>query len=127
MKLFSTAAAALGLAAYFAHAANPEEAPAELRGKATYYHRKYIGRTMANGKPYDASKFTIACWDLPLGAEVRVDYTSPSGRIRSVYCVVTDRGPAKHTGNRFDLSWAAFRALENHKAGVIDVTVTVIK
>lgn len=90
-----------------------------ITGEATYYHDKYVGRPMANGQPFSQTALTMACWDYPLGTVVRVTY----GR-RSVVCVVTDRGPARRTGHRFDLSREAFRRLENPKKGVIKVTVT---
>lgn len=102
-----------------------------VSGKATYYHRDYIGKPMANGQPYDASKLTCASWDFPLGSVLVVTYISRSGQARSVRVTVTDRGPAKRLvesqNRRIDLSWAAFRALENHKVGVIDVVATRVE
>jgi rare lipoprotein A len=111
-----------------------------ITGTASYYAMSYIGKPMANGDLYHPDNYTMACWDLPLGTIVRVTYRSRGGSVRSVIVTVTDRGPAKHLlvdkpatderaavrGRQFDLSWAAFRTLENHKVGLIPVTVEVL-
>jgi len=99
-----------------------------ITGTASYYAMSYIGKPMANGDLYRPDNYTMACWDLPLGTLARVSYKSRGGSVRSVIVKVTDRGPAKHLlGTRqFDLSWAAFRTLENHKVGLIPVTVEVL-
>lgn len=110
-----------------ASAAPPVEVHLPVVGNATYYHRKYIGRLMANGRPYRAEDFTMATWEFPLGSIVRVQYRSRSGTIREVIVEVTDRGPDPSTKHKFDLSWAAFRRLENHKVGVIEVSVTRLR
>lgn len=101
-----------------------------IEAEASFYARDYLGKRMANGQPYNPHRYTVATWDFPLGSVVRVEYVSRNGITRSVLCEVTDRGPAKHLaakGRRFDLSYAAFRVLENPKHGVIRVTTTRIK
>lgn len=105
-------------------------APAPSVSSASYYHPNYKGRQMANGQPYDPAALTCATWDHPLGAELRLDYVSRRGARRSVRVTVTDRGPHERLvaqGRRFDLSLAAFRVLENPRAGVIEVTVTRLR
>lgn len=121
------ASAGIGAAAVAVATSGDVAVQLPVAGKCTYYHRRYIGRKMANGQPYRAEDFTMATWEFPLGTLVRVEYRSRSGSIRSVVVEVTDRGPDPTTGHKFDLSWAAFRRLENHKVGVIDVTVTRIR
>ncbi len=93
--------------------------------QASYYARSYVGKPMANGKPYDDRKLTIACWDYPLGTKLRVEHEG-----KSVVVTVTDRGPAKRLlrqGRKYDLSFAAFKALANPSKGIIHVTVTRIE
>lgn len=109
----------------------PGCAPAEtvLQGDASFYAQHYIGKTMANGQPYRADALTMANWELPLGTWCRVEYVSARGNTRSVVVQVTDRGPAHRLvaeGRLFDLSWAAFRALENPRVGIISVKVVVL-
>lgn len=104
--------------------------PRELVGDASYYARHYIGRKMANGRPYNPADFTMASWDYPLGTLVQLTYVSSGGQKRSVVVEVTDRGPAKDLvakGRIFDLSWTAFRQLENPKKGVIRVTAKIVE
>ena len=102
------------------HSVNGADNPTRF-GKASYYHAKYIGRLMANGERYDATKYTLATWDYPLNTLVVIEH-----RGNRIIARVTDRGPAKNlvaAGRRFDLSFAAFRALADPKLGLIDVTV----
>ncbi len=113
----------------FAGVPAPAAEPQPIAGQASYYHKKYIGKKMANDRPYDPNKLTMATYEFPLGAKVRIDYTSERGALRSVIVEVTDRGPAEYLrkqGRLFDLSWIAFRTLENPRLGVIPVRVTLL-
>ena len=99
-------------------------------GHASFYARDYVGKKMANGQPYNAYLLTMATWAFPIGSMVELTYTSKGGTRRSVVCEVTDRSPAKELrdlGRLFDLSYSAFRVLENPKIGVITVTANLIK
>lgn len=101
-----------------------------IEADASFYAKEYLGKKMANGQPYNPHRYTVATWDYPLGSLVRIEYVSRNRVTRSVICEVTDRGPAKDLsarGRRFDLSYSAFRVLENPKQGVIRVTVARIK
>lgn len=101
-----------------------------IEADASFYAKDYLGKKMANGQPYNPNRFTVATWDYPLGAVLRIEYTSRAGVVRTCLCEVTDRGPAKYLvekGRRFDLSYSAFRQLENPKFGVIRVTAVRIK
>ncbi len=66
-----------------------DSSPAVLRGKATYYSSRYIGRTMANGRIYRGNSYSCACWWFPLGSLLEIR----AGQ-RSVFVINTDRGPA---------------------------------
>lgn len=97
----------------------PFVCPGQTTGSATFYADYYVGRPMANGVAYDHHKLTCASWDYPFGTRLLVEYKD-----RSVVVVVTDRGPAKWTGNKIDLSLSAFRRLENPRVGKIRVRIT---
>ena len=89
---------------------------------ASWYGKELAGRPMANGKPFDPTAWTCACWDYPLGTRLVV--TSGS---YSIIVTVTDRGPAKRLvarGRVIDLSQAAFAQLADPKQGIIEVTVS---
>lgn len=92
-------------------------------GKASYYARKFQGRTMANGEKYRRGKLTAAHRTLPLGTKVKVTNTRTS---KSVKVRITDRGPFI-SGRIVDLSEKAARRLDFIKAGVIPVELKVIQ
>ena len=92
-------------------------------GQASYYARKFQGRTMANGEKYRRGKLTAAHKTLPLGTKVKVTNTRNN---RSVKLRITDRGPFIR-GRIIDLSEKAARRLDFIKAGVVPVTLKVIE
>jgi rare lipoprotein A len=104
--------------------------PTNLSGQASFYAKSYIGKTMANGQPYNPRAFTLACNDLPLGTLVYITYRNPrTGSVRNAHATVTDRGPAQYLrdeGRIFDLSYALFCHLEDPKYGIITVSAKVI-
>lgn len=102
--------------------------PVTLTGKASFYAKHYIGKTMANGQPYNPRAFTLACNDLPLGTCVYISYTMANGTVRNAHATVTDRGPAEYLrqqGRIFDLSYSLFCFLEDPRKGLINVRVQV--
>lgn len=91
-------------------------------GKASYYARKFQGRTMANGKPYRQGKLTAAHKTLPLGTRIKVTNLQTN---QSVKVKITDRGPFVK-GRIVDLSRKAARRLNAIQAGVVPVRIKVI-
>ncbi len=92
-------------------------------GKASYYARKFEGRTMANGQKYRRGKLTAAHRTLPFGTKVKVTNKQTN---KSVKVLITDRGP--FVGGRIvDLSEKAARRLDFIKAGVVPVEMKVVK
>ena len=92
-------------------------------GKASYYALKFQSKKMASGELYDKAKKTAAHKKLPFGTKVKVTNTKNS---KSVIVKINDRGP--FVKNRIiDLSGSAFISIANLDAGVIDVTIEVIK
>jgi rare lipoprotein A len=118
-KKFLSLLAALGIIS----PARP--APHDLVGIASFYGREYVGRTMANGQPYNPRAFTLACYSLPLGTVVYITYRSPSGWVRHAHATVTDRGP-NVPGRMFDLSYSLFCFLENPRKGLITISAQVM-
>jgi len=79
----------------------------EQTGIASWYGRKFHGRTTANGERYDMYRYTAAHRSLPLPTWVRVTNLANG---RSLDVRVNDRGPF-HEDRIIDLSYAAARAL----------------
>jgi rare lipoprotein A len=59
-------------------------------GKASYYHRKFAGRKMANGKRMDPQHDNAASKTLPLGTTAKVTNLETG---RSTVVTIEDRGP----------------------------------
>lgn len=93
------------------------------QGKASYYARKFQGRTMANGEKYRRGKLTAAHKELPFGTKVKVTNTQTK---KTVKVEITDRGPFVR-GRIIDLSEAAARRVGMLDAGVAPVKMKVIK
>jgi len=97
-----------------------------LTGRATYYSDRLAGRRTASGEPYDPARLTAAHRALPLGTEVLVSRDDG----RSVRVRVNDRGPfgkAAARGVIIDLSRRAAEQLGMLRAGVVDVTVQIVR
>lgn len=94
----------------------------EQTGIASWYGRKFHGRTTANGERYDMYRFTAAHRALPLPTWVRVTNLA-NGRALDVR--VNDRGPF-HDDRIIDLSYAAARALGFADGGTTRVHIEVI-
>jgi len=92
------------------------------RGVASWYGKKFHGRTTSSGEIYDMHKMTAAHKTLPLPTEVRVTHL---GNGKSVLVTVNDRGP--FVDNRIiDLSYAAAKELDMIGAGTALVEVVVL-
>jgi rare lipoprotein A len=91
------------------------------RGYATYYDEP---QRTASGERFDPNGFTAAHRTLPLGTRVRV---TNRGNGRSVIVRINDRGPFGKRDRIIDLSKAAARELHMLDAGVVPVTVEVLR
>lgn len=91
-------------------------------GIASYYGKKFQGRTMANGKKFDYNKLTAAHNRLPLGTFVKV---SNLRNKKSVIVEVTDR---MHRNNKrlIDVSSEAAKRLGFLSRGLVKVRVEVV-
>ena len=92
------------------------------RGVASYYHDRFHGRKMANGRPYNKDSFTCAHRRYPLGTWLRV--VNPKNN-RAVVVEVTDRGPYSNVFT-IDLSRAAARHLDIIFQGHAPVEITKV-
>jgi rare lipoprotein A len=86
---------------------------------ASYYSD---GQKTANGETFDPNAFTAANRTMPFNTRVRVTNLANN---KSTVVRVNDRGP--YSGDRcLDLSQAAFAAIANLSAGVINVRYEVL-
>jgi rare lipoprotein A len=92
------------------------------RGGASWYGRRYHGKSTSTGEIYDMYAMTAAHATLPLPSYVRV--TNPANG-RSVVVRVNDRGPF-HDGRIIDLSYTAAWKLDLIK-GVAPVEVELLQ
>jgi rare lipoprotein A len=100
------------------------EAPIVQRGMATFYGREAHGGPTASGERFDMRQMTAAHRTLPFGTRVRVTNTRNG---HSVEVRINDRGPYGGKGRIIDLSEAAARRLDMIDAGVVPVTVEVLR
>jgi rare lipoprotein A len=93
-------------------------------GDATFYGREENGGPTASGERFDMYAMTAAHRTLRLGTRVRVTNLRNG---KQVIVRINDRGPYGHRRHRIiDLSFAAARALDMLKAGVVPVRVEVL-
>lgn len=98
------------------------QANAQEFGKASYLDMAYQGAITASGEPYNANEFTGAHKIHPFGTKLRITRQDNG---RSVVVRVNDRGP--HIKGRIvDVSYAAAKALDMVRDGVVDVKVEVV-
>lgn len=92
-------------------------------GNASWYGRKFHGRTTSSGEPFDMFTLTAAHRSLPIPTYVRVTRRDTGAQ---VIVRVNDRGPF-HSNRIIDLSYAAAVKLGFHEQGTAPVRVEVIK
>ncbi|HSA91407.1 MAG TPA: septal ring lytic transglycosylase RlpA family protein [Terriglobales bacterium] len=92
-------------------------------GKASWYGRRFHGRTTASGEPFNMYQFTAAHRQLPLGTWVRVTNLKNG---RWVVVRVNDRGPVPE--NRIiDLSLGVAQLLGFRDRGIARVRLDVVE
>ena len=80
----------------------------------------FHGRTTASGEVFDAYDLTAAHKTLPFGTELTVFSTHTGNEVK---VRINDRGPYVE-GRGLDLSYAAFKKIENPSVGVAKVCYT---
>ena len=94
-----------------------------MKGKASFYADRFVGRKTASGQVFHQGHLTAAHRYLPLGTKVRV--TNLRNK-RSVDVHINDRGPWCN-GRIIDLSKAAAKKLGMIRSGVAMVKLEVIE
>lgn len=93
------------------------------RGKASYYSRRFAGRTMADGTPMNPASNAAASRTLPLGTTARVTNLENG---RSAVVEIRDRGP--YVGDRsIDVTPKTARELDMTEQGVVPVEIAPIE
>jgi rare lipoprotein A len=112
---------AAGCATKRAPAVDPVKKGHQERGLASWYGKKYHGRTTANGERFDMRDVSAAHRTLPFGTVVKVTNLE-NGRTLKVR--INDRGPFVD-GRIIDLSKKAAQKLGMVEAGVVRVKLVV--
>jgi rare lipoprotein A len=99
------------------------QTPGIERGMATFYGDEQ-GTATASGERFDKRQLTAAHRTLPFGTRVRVTNTRNG---RSVEVRINDRGPFGKHGRIIDVSEAAARRLGMIDAGVVPVTIEIVR
>jgi rare lipoprotein A len=94
------------------------------QGRASWYGGKHHGGPTASGERFNKNAMTAAHRSLRMNTRVRVT-NKRNGR--SVVVRINDRGPFGGGGRIIDLSEAAARKLGMIDAGVVPVTLEVVK
>jgi rare lipoprotein A len=94
-----------------------------LKGTASYYHGKWIGRKTANGEIYKKDDITAAHKTLPFNTMARVTNLRNG---KEVVVRINNRGPYVK-GRIIDLSLAAAEKISMTKAGVVPVKVEILE
>ncbi len=94
------------------------------RGLATWYGGKHHGGPTASGERFDKRALTAAHRTLKMHTKVRVT-NKKNGR--SVIVRINDRGPFGNAKRIIDVSEKAAEVLDMIEAGVVPVTVEIIK
>lgn len=98
-------------------------ASAPVSRTLSVYHPKYIGRTMANGQPYDPDALTVASNDWKLGTLLRI--TCPRTGV-AVTAKVTDKMAKSMTRKRIDASQRVWDTLTDKKPGLEPVVIRMV-
>jgi rare lipoprotein A len=91
-------------------------------GKASWYGKKFHGRTTANGEVFNMYKKSAAHKTLPMNTYVRVLHLANG---KSTVVRINDRGPFVK-GRVIDLSYAAAKEIGLLGPGVVDVKVVAL-
>lgn len=91
-------------------------------GRASYYHEPQ--RVACGGGRFNPNAMTAATRNHKCGTRLRVTSLRTG---RSIIVTRTDHGPAAWTGNKIDLSRAAFQAIDSLSRGVIPVRIEVLQ
>ena len=105
-------------------------------GQASYYGKKWNGRTTANMEIFDCTKLTCASPELPFNTKIKVTNLDNN---KSVIVRVNDRGPFKmdkeggvvrplepHPKRVLDLSRKSFRKIGDLEKGILNIKYEIV-
>ncbi|MEN3794494.1 septal ring lytic transglycosylase RlpA family protein [Fulvimarina sp. MAC3] len=117
------AAAVLAFASAGSTVAMTETATAaSAGGHASYYGKRFHGRTTANGEKFNMNAMTAAHKTLPFGTKVKVTNRNNG---KSVVVRINDRGP--YVGGRvIDLSRGAAAKIGMLNSGTANVSIDIL-
>lgn len=95
----------------------------DLKGAASWYGGKFVGRLTANGEIFDTRELTAAHKTLPFNTIVEVTNLDNG---KKVQVRINDRGPFVK-GRVIDLSQKAAEKIDMIKSGTANVSLKVIK
>lgn len=95
----------------------------ETHGVASWYGKRFQGRSTANGESFDMHKMTAAHKTFPFGTVVRVVRVDTR---QDVVVRINDRGPFSK-GRVIDLSRAAAKEVQLIQTGTAEVEVQVLR
>lgn len=93
-------------------------------GKASWYGKRFHGRSTASGEPYNMFEFTAAHRTLPLGTWVKVTNLRNN---RYVVVRINDRGPYAGPSRVIDVSYSAAQILGFRDRGLVKVRLDVLQ
>lgn len=94
-----------------------------IRGRCSYYGKKFHGRKTANGETFDMYQLTAAHKTLPFGTVLRVTNLDNQ---KTVTVRINDRGP--FVKNRvLDLSYAAAKEIDLIKNGTAKIEAEIVQ
>ncbi|MDY8110506.1 septal ring lytic transglycosylase RlpA family protein [Fulvimarina sp. 2208YS6-2-32] len=91
-------------------------------GHASYYGKRFHGRTTANGETFNMNAMTAAHKTLPFGTKVKVTNRNNG---KSVVVRINDRGPFIR-GRVIDLSQGAASKIGMVKSGTANVKIDIL-
>lgn len=94
----------------------------QQQGKASWYGPKFHGRPTSNGEVFDMYGMTAAHKELPMNTLLRVKNLENG---KEITVRINDRGPFI-TGRIIDLSYAAAKALNMVRSGIVQTEISVI-
>ncbi|WP_293443604.1 septal ring lytic transglycosylase RlpA family protein [Persephonella sp.] len=100
-----------------------EKCPDYIKGKASFYGKKFHRRKTASGEIYNMYRYTAAHRYLPFGTVLLVKNLRNG---KSVKVVINDRGPFVR-GRVLDLSYIAAKKIGMLREGVVPIIAKILR
>ncbi len=100
-----------------------KKCPDYIKGKASFYGKKFHRKKTASGEIYNMYRYTAAHRYLPFGTVLLVKNLKNG---KSVKVVINDRGPFVR-GRVLDLSYTAAKKIDMLREGVVPIIAKVLR